>query len=286
MKVSIILPVYNGEKYIERAIKSVLAQKYNNYELLILDGASTDSTMEIVSRYKEHIDVIISKPDHGYADAMNKGIKKASGDYIFMLAADDYLLPEALVQFANTIKACTDVWSGSVIHKKPYGYELIRSENDLEKLHFYCSIRHPGSFFRKIAYEKFGMYNTTFTCAADRELFLRFYTKGANFQIEDYPIVLFHIGGLSSDNPAKYVYPEDEKISVMYGMPENLAHQYYLEKIEKLWQITRKEKVKILLFRLGILRCLYRLKGQNDVCLSVKEVTTLGVPMDLAKEPF
>lgn len=90
-KFSIITVTYNAEKYIEETIMSVITQTYHNIEYIIVDGASTDNTMDIVNKYKDRINVIISEPDKGLYDAMNKGIDLATGDYLCFLNAGDSL---------------------------------------------------------------------------------------------------------------------------------------------------------------------------------------------------
>jgi len=90
-KISIITICYNTEKTIEKTIQSVLGQDYPNIEYLIIDGKSTDSTMDIVNKYKDDIAVIVSEKDKGIFDAMNKGMQKATGDYVWYIHADDHI---------------------------------------------------------------------------------------------------------------------------------------------------------------------------------------------------
>jgi glycosyltransferase involved in cell wall biosynthesis len=130
MLVSIVMPVYNSEKTITRAIESVINQKCRDFELIIVDGNSSDDTLNIIEGFKKQINVIISESDKGYADAFNKGIKVAKGDFILMLAADDLLLPLAIDKFKNSVYPDTDVWCGSVIQKMSYGFRLRKSNPD------------------------------------------------------------------------------------------------------------------------------------------------------------
>lgn len=88
-KISIITVTYNAEKYLERTIKSIIDQTYDNIEYLIIDGGSTDKTLKIIENYKNSIDYIISEPDNGLFDAMNKGLKKANGKYVLYMNAGD-----------------------------------------------------------------------------------------------------------------------------------------------------------------------------------------------------
>ena len=89
LKVSIITVCYNSSKTIERTIKSVLKQKYNNIEYLIIDGGSNDSTMDVINKYRENIDKVLSESDSGLYDAINKGIKLSTGEIIGLLHSDD-----------------------------------------------------------------------------------------------------------------------------------------------------------------------------------------------------
>jgi len=106
--ISIVTVVYNGAKHLEQTILSVLKQSYPNVEYLIIDGGSTDGTLEIIRQYEEAIDYWISETDKGIYDAMNKGISLASGDYIVFLNADDWYERGAIESVAqNIIKSCT-----------------------------------------------------------------------------------------------------------------------------------------------------------------------------------
>lgn len=91
MKVSIITCCYNREKTIREALESVISQNYTNIEYIVVDGASTDKTLEIIQEYQEHISVIISEPDNGMYEGINKGIRHATGDIIGLLHSDDLL---------------------------------------------------------------------------------------------------------------------------------------------------------------------------------------------------
>ena len=102
--VSIITVVYNGEKHIEQSIKSVLAQTYSNIEYIIIDGVSTDGTLDIVRKYEPKITQVISEKDTGIYNAMNKGLAMANGDVIAILNADDYYYPETIETVINQFK--------------------------------------------------------------------------------------------------------------------------------------------------------------------------------------
>lgn len=96
MKVSIVMPVYNGEKYIEYAIKSIINQSYKDIQFILVDGGSSDNTMSIVEKYKKYFYLIISERDKGMYDAINKGFSKSSGELMLWLNSDDFLFPNAI----------------------------------------------------------------------------------------------------------------------------------------------------------------------------------------------
>ena len=105
MKISIITISYNAESYIEETIKSVITQQYKDIEYIIVDGLSTDNTLNIVNLYRDSIDVVISEKDDSIYDAYNKGVERASGEYILFLNADDYLFDSnAIYNFVKQIR--------------------------------------------------------------------------------------------------------------------------------------------------------------------------------------
>ena len=115
LKISIITISYNCEAEIEETILSVVSQTYENKEYIIIDGGSMDKTMQIVDKYRDKIDVVVSEPDKGRSDAFNKGIAKATGDYIVMINAGDMLADDALNKFVKAYKPGYDVIKGNTI---------------------------------------------------------------------------------------------------------------------------------------------------------------------------
>lgn len=276
-ELSVIMPVYNAGDTIENAIESVLKQKRNNIELIIIDGNSKDNTTEIIKKYSNKVDFFVSECDRGYADALNKGIEHATGKYVMMLAGDDQLIQGALNRALTSIKEDTDVWCGAIIEKMKYGYRINKSYKDLNRLYYECSLRHPATIFRKALLEECGGYDTSLKCAADREIFLKLYTMNAKFQIEEIPMVVFSMEGMSIKNPNQYAIPEDRLISQKYGVnPIEISNNE--KKMAKTFRhIHNTEIIKSFLSKVGLLPIVCKLIGKPDSCLDKKTLREMNI---------
>jgi glycosyltransferase involved in cell wall biosynthesis len=184
MKVSIITVCFNIAGTIEDTIKSVLSQDYKDIEHIIVDGASTDGTLDIIDGYKHNIDKFISEPDKGIYDAMNKGLRLSTGDVVATLNGDDVYAEQTTVsQMVNFIQHNNlDAAYGDLIYVDRLSPNRIRrfwKAGRYKKKAFYHGwvVPHPTFFCRKEIYEKFGYFNDTLQIAADFELLLRFIEK-------------------------------------------------------------------------------------------------------------
>lgn len=184
LKISIITVVWNNASTIKDAINSVLNQTYSNIEYIIIDGASTDGTVEIVQSYGEKISKFISEPDKGLYDAMNKGLTLATGDIVGILNSDDFyksndILETVAKEFMNKNIDCL------------YGnLEYVDSKDTSKVLRYWKSKdykdglfekgwhpAHPTFFIKREFYKKHGLFNLDFRIAADYEIMLRFLKK-------------------------------------------------------------------------------------------------------------
>lgn len=208
MKVSIITATYNGNATINDTLNSIKHQDYANVEHIVVDGMSTDSTVEIVKRFA-HVSKIVSEPDEGIYDAMNKGISVATGDIIGILNADDFYTYQSVisevVQLFNSEDDIDCVYAD---------LEFVASDN-IEKVvrtwksgvyrngdFFYGWMPpHPTFFVKKKLYTQFGKFNPELGTAADYELMLRFIHKN-NCKVAYLPktIVTMRTGGASSES--------------------------------------------------------------------------------------
>lgn len=190
---------------IEETILSVINQTYPYKEYVIIDGDSTDNTMSVVNRYKDKIDVIVSEPDNGRSDAFNKGISKATGDYVVMMNAGDLLTDNALNKFAQSFVPGYDIIKGNTIRWNPQtGFKSIeRPIIQYPSIPFKFYVCHQSTYISKSAYEKYGCYDMNYKVAMDFELMLRFTNMGAKFYRIDEDLAVFRLGGISQTSGEK-----------------------------------------------------------------------------------
>ena len=215
-KISIITVCYNSAKHIEECIQSIVTQEYENLEYIIIDGGSTDGTLDIISKYRNKIAYFVSEPDKGISDAFNKGIKAATGDIIGIINSDDFMMPGAINKVAAEFEEGVDVYRGYCV---VWNEEL----NTKRKIHpnerfnvppFGSIICHESSFISRKRYEILGGYKVSFKYAMDLDLFIRMYKdKGLKSKFIDVCVITFRTGGASS-SPA-YKLEEERKRLVL-----------------------------------------------------------------------
>lgn len=177
--VSIVTVVYNGEKHIERTIRSVIEQSYHPAEYVVVDGGSTDGTLDILAKYDDRIDYWISEPDKGISDAMNKGILLSAGELIAHLHADDFFTDPSVV---STV--CSEYLRNPGALWLTGGIKIVDKEGNLRqeikarKYSYPKLIRgnillHPATFVTRQAFEKVGGFDTGYRYAMDYDLWLR-----------------------------------------------------------------------------------------------------------------
>jgi len=184
MKVSIITVSWNSAKTIEDTIQSVVNQTYKDIEYIIIDGLSSDGTMDIVNKYKDQISVIVSEKDSGIFDAFNKGVKLATGDVIGILNSDDfYTSADTIEKVVNVFveKNVDSVYADLVYVDAVDTNKISRyfqgGEYNRRKFENGWMPPHPTFFVKRYAYEQYGQFNTFMKIANDYELMLRFLYK-------------------------------------------------------------------------------------------------------------
>jgi len=178
LSVSIITPSYNQADYLEQTILSVLGQDYDSIEYLVVDGGSTDSSVEIIQRYSDRLAWWVSERDAGQADAINKGFMRARGDIVAWLNSDDLYLPGAVAQAVAAFQAYPEVGLvfGDAITIDPQGRRLNRltfGDWGLDELVGFRIICQPAVFMRRSALERAGYLDPAYHYLLDHQLWLR-----------------------------------------------------------------------------------------------------------------
>ncbi len=221
-KISIITVCYQADNTLEQTIQSVLAQTHDNIEYLLIDGASTDNTPQILEKYSDQIDIIISEKDKGIYDAMNKGIKLATGDIIGFLNADDLFMHNKVLENIEKILSDPSIdacYADLVYFKVNEGLEKISRyfKSSPFKLGDFgkgwCP-PHPTFYVRKSVYQKLGGFNLDYKMGNDVELMMRFLEK-ENIVAQYLPEVLvkMRLGGVSNQS-VRNIYEQNKNILV------------------------------------------------------------------------
>jgi len=207
MKVSIVTVCKNAERHIREAIRSVARQTYPDIEYIIVDGDSSDRTLEIVDEYENIVDRFLSEPDSGVFAAMNKGIQLATGSYIYFLNADDYLVDEKVIEdvaeFLKIHSDC-DVLYGNLEVREESGivhvFEPPRPE-EIAEFMIYGSMPHQATFAKAEIFEKLGGFNEQYRIVADGVWFLNLLQYDfINWYYYPRTIGSYFMGGLTTEN--------------------------------------------------------------------------------------
>lgn len=239
IRVSIITVSYNAVNTIEQTILSVLNQSYKNIEYIIIDGQSTDGTLDIINRYKEFIEYFVSEPDRGLYDAMNKGIQKATGDIIGIINSDDWYETNAIKKIVECFeeKKAEIVYGKICVVDKDGKKSYVRSK-PLDHIWYTMVTPHPSVFILTRIYKKYGNFNISYKIAADDEMILRFYIAGVRFQYLDEVIANYRLGGISNSKAEECV---EEKKIIRLSYVERFSgdKEEMKKKIEKQYNIGR-----------------------------------------------
>ncbi|WP_186429898.1 glycosyltransferase [Clostridium sp. BSD9I1] len=204
LKITIITACYNSEKSIEKTIKSVLNQKYQYIEYIIIDGNSTDNTMNIVNKYKDEIDIIVSEKDDGIYNAYNKGIKLSTGSVIYFLNSDDYLYNENIIGEIGELFINNDeikmIYGNvlSVDNKSKFQYELGRKVtlNDLKECKM---IPHQGIFAKKQLFEMYDLFSESYKICSDFDFVVKcFKDNEKDIKYINKIVAVYSQGGIST----------------------------------------------------------------------------------------
>lgn len=176
--ISIVIPSFNQGKFIEETITSVLGQNYPNLELIIIDGGSTDETIEIIEKYGDSISYWVSEPDRGQGNAINKGMRLAKGDILAWLNSDDMYLPCTLTKIAKFFQSSEEpkLVYGGCLHfyeNKSNAYGILPPDFDAEKLTYQDYIIQPSTFWSRSLWKIVGEINESYNYVLDWDWFIR-----------------------------------------------------------------------------------------------------------------
>ena len=203
-KLSIITVNLNNREGLRKTAESVVSQTYKDYEWIVIDGGSTDGSKELIKQYAEYISYWVSEPDKGIYNAMNKGIKKATGEYLQFLNSGDWLFDNSILMDVFKDKHDADILYGTTIVVTEDGEEFSYGP---QKKHFSpfslvsYTISHPSSYIKKTLFDTSGYYDEIFHIAADTKFFFNaIINNGASIEPLQKVITFFSYGGISTTN--------------------------------------------------------------------------------------
>ena len=207
--ITVIVAVFNGEKYLQQCIDSIANQTYVDRQIIVVDGGSYDNTLKIIKANQEKLSYWVSEPDKGIYDAWNKGLKQASGDWIFFIGADDYLTDpgvfKKLSYHLSLVPENIKIAYGQIMIIDAAGsalYVLGESWGSLKKrFQQLMCLPHPAVMHRRSLFATHGMFDESFRIAGDYELLLRELKEGEAQFLPDIVVTAMRQGGISS-NPA------------------------------------------------------------------------------------
>lgn len=248
MKVSIITSVYNNEKTIEDAIKSVLSQTYPNIEYIVVDGASKDNTVAVIKKYEDKISTFVSERDKGIYDGLNKGVSLATGDIIAFLHSDDIYADENIISevVEHFKKTNTNSIYGDLVYvDKDDTSKIFRywksGKYSLQKLCNGWMPPHPTFFVKKEFYDKYGKFDLAFGISADYDFMLRMLGK-YKITTSYLPKVLYkmRVGGASNRSLKNIIQKSREDIKALKNNNIGGIHTILMKNLSKIPQFLKK----------------------------------------------
>jgi len=215
--ISIITAVYNGEKHLEETIQSIVNQTYKNMEYIIIDGGSTDKTLDIIKKYDDKIDYWVSEKDRGISDAFNKGVRLAQGIYLnFQGDGDGFIANDSLEKVFQDIDSDKDIFVSAKIKRVDVsGNEIFISKQpklfDKRSLLFRMSIPHQGLFTHINYFKKYGLFDATNIFSMDYEHLLRSYKEFPRVILRDVIVAQWRADGLGNGRFLE-IFQEYDKI--------------------------------------------------------------------------
>ncbi len=206
-RLSVITVCRNSATTIGRTLQSLRDQIDDRFESIVIDGGSTDHTLDVVREYGAVVDQLISEEDQGIYWAMNKGIALARGSHLAFLNSDDAYLPHTIEHVAAAAKDFPNaILYGNLTKEREFDGEILTRDEapDIDRMPKTMGIFHPATFTPASFFETLGLYDTRFHHAADYHWFLRAFLSGIDFTYIDEPLAVFSLGGVSNTSCASY----------------------------------------------------------------------------------
>lgn len=202
-RISIITVSLNIVDAIELTLRSIVSQTFQDFEWIVIDGSSTDGTIDVINKYSERINVFISEPDGGPYDAMNKGIIRATSDYLIFINGGDYIESPTTLEKIFYHKLCADIIYGNIITIDRYGHHflMVLPSKITKSFHYRKTLPHQSTIIKRSLFKDIGLYDTSYKIAADYDFTMKalFKYKSTTQYIKE-TFSVFSSGGISSDS--------------------------------------------------------------------------------------
>lgn len=226
-KLSIITIVYNNVRDIERTIQSVINQTYKKIEYIVIDGASTDGTLDVVSQYQDHISKIVSEPDKGIYDAMNKGLALATGDYILFMNSGDELYDQNTVEAVFAAAPWADIYYGETEMYNDNWESLGRRRHEVPEEFDWKSFKYGMSISHQAIYIKKSItvpYDLQYKYSSDIDWIIKAAKKASNIVNVHRYVAKYLVGGMSKKKHRESLKERFKIFTKYYGLIPNLFH--------------------------------------------------------------
>lgn len=265
---SVITINYNDAKGLEKTLGSLASQTYTDFELVVIDGGSTDNSKQIIEKYNSIISYSVSEKDNGIYDAQNKGIVKSNGKYLLFLNAGDFLVNENVLQEFYDFSTGKDyklVYGDTKLLKEngDFHHDIIQPD-PLYPFYFYKNtLNHQSCFIQKELFDKYGLYKLEYKICSDFEFFLNVFLHQKEAYVHMNKFVAFYsLGGFSSD-PMNYefVVKDKETILAQYFTPKELKEFRAIDRKQNTLRFNLKTWLYGNKFTYGIIKLYVKLKG-------------------------
>lgn len=216
-KISIVTICYNIESSIVPTCESVIAQTYPNFEWIVVDGGSTDGTLDVLKSYEGRMTRLISEKDNGIYDALNKGIREASGTWIvFLNGGDSFASHSVLEEIFNKTRDDADIiYGNTLLSKEGKVFDHVHADdvNEAGRIFFFGNcINHQSAFIRRELFERYGLYDETYKICADHEKWVVFATNNCRFKWEDIFVAIYDVKGVSGVKTSRKQVGKERKM--------------------------------------------------------------------------